>query len=93
MSSFEDMKELYEIVGIEIVPDDLIIPDSKPHIIYLRSISPEFGAYWPVPMLCTGAQWDLMYWTFRLSGDERQYPLYLGELLVELQKAKRGDTL
>ena len=71
------MKELYEIVGIEICPDDLVIPDSKPHIIYLRSLMPGTQEWWPVPVLCTGAQWDLMYWMYRLSEDDRNYSLFL----------------
>lgn len=70
MSNDHSFEHMFDIIGMERVPEDDIIPDGKNHLMYI--IDPES----PKPMVAvnlTGTQWDLLWWIFRLNDKEVKY--------------------
>lgn len=90
MSSYEDMNNLYSIVGIKRLPEDDIVPDSVPHLVYLKKeIDKDHNANGTViiPVFCTGSQWDLMWWIYRLREPDTTFDVFLADFLGEIYES------
>jgi hypothetical protein len=92
MSSSENIDQLYKIVGMRRMPEDDIVPDSVAHLVYLRKNtdaeeSPESPAL--VPIFCSGSQWDLMWWIYRLQDCDTTFDDFLASFLGEIYETYR----
>jgi hypothetical protein len=75
------MSNLYEIVELVHLPQDDVIPDSETHMTYVNVDS---GI---LPIICTGAQWDLLYWIYRLSDAAGSFEEFMNEFLTEVYES------
>lgn len=90
MSSYKDIEKLYKIVGIRRLPEDDIVPDSTSHLVYLKKnksddLLGEVSAF--IPIFCTGSQWDLMWWIYRLQDRDDTFDEFLASFLGEIYES------
>lgn len=77
------MEDLFELIGLELTPEDLKVPNNQPRI-----VSFTMGGENPVvqPVFITGDQWDLLYWIWRLQDTRMEFHQMLAEFIGELKK-------
>ena len=82
-------EHMFDLIGLERIPQDDIIPDGKNHLLYI--IDPEA----PKPMVAvnlSGSQWDLLWWIYRLNGQvPYSFDMFVIEFLTKLYERTFKD--
>jgi hypothetical protein len=79
---YSSVEHLFAIIDLDLIPEDNYVPDSNQHIVHI--VNHQRPTNIPVvPILCTGAQWDMLWWIYRLKYENLTQYLSFDEFLAE----------